>query len=54
MVGGLKESEAGHSTAELCREHDISEQTFYRWKAKFGRLEVSEAQRLRQLEEENR
>jgi len=54
IVGILKESEAGMSTAELCRKHGISEQTFYRWKAKFGGLEVSDAQRLRQVEEENR
>ena len=54
IVGILKESEAGLATAELCRKHGISEQTFYRWKAKYGGLEVSEAQRLRQLEDENR
>src|ERR1017187_1380299 len=54
IVGILKESEAGLPTAELCRKHGISEQTFYRWKAKYGGLEVSEARRLRQLEEENR
>ena len=54
IVGVLKESEAGVSTSELCRKHGISGQTFYRWKAKYGGLEVSEAQRLRQLEEENR
>jgi putative transposase len=54
IVGVLKESEAGVETAELCRKHGISGQTFYRWKAKYGGLEVSEAQRLRQLEEENR
>lgn len=54
IVGILKESEAGMATAELCRKHGISEQTFYRWKAKFGGLEVSDAQRLRQVEEENR
>ncbi|MGA7315651.1 MAG: transposase [Silvibacterium sp.] len=53
MVGTLKESDGGLATAELCRKHGISEQTFYRWKAKYG-LEVSEAQRLRHLEEENR
>ncbi len=46
IVGILKESEAGLPTAELCRKHGISEQTFYRWKAKYGGLEVSEAQRL--------
>lgn len=54
IVGILKESEAGMATAELCRKHAVSVQTFYRWKAKYGGLEVSEAQRLRQLEEENR
>jgi putative transposase len=54
IVGVLKESEAGMETGELCRKHGISQQTFYRWKAKYGGLEVSEAQRLRQLEEENR
>lgn len=53
IVGILKESEAGMVTAELCRKHGISEQTFYRWKAKYGVLEVSDAQRLRHLEDEN-
>jgi len=50
----LKQSEAGMKTAELCRQAGISEQTFYRWKAKYGGLEASDAKRLRQLEEENR
>jgi putative transposase len=50
----LKQHEAGIKTAELCREHGISEATFYNWKAKFGGLDVSEAQRLRQMEDENR
>jgi putative transposase len=54
IVGILKESEAGQATPELCRKHGVSQQTFYRWKAKNGGLEVSEAQRLRHLEEENR
>lgn len=54
MVGILKESEAGLSTAELCRKYGISAQTFYRWKAKYGGMDVSEAQRLKQLEDENR
>src|SRR6202021_1678112 len=54
IVGVLKESEAGMETGELCRKHGISQQTFYRWKAKYGGLEVSDAQRLRQLEDENR
>jgi len=54
IVGILKQAEAGRTTAELCREHGISSATFYNWKAKYGGLEVSEAQRLKQLEEENR
>ena len=54
IVGMLKESEAGVTTPELCRKHGVSPQTFYRWKARYGGLEVSEAQRLRHLEEENR
>ena len=54
IVGILKESEAGLATGELCRKHGIAEQTFYRWKAKYGGMSVSEAQRLKQLEEENR
>jgi hypothetical protein len=47
-------SEAGLGTTELCRKHAISEQTIFRWKAKCGGVEVSDAQRLRQLEDENR
>jgi putative transposase len=54
IVGILKESEAGISTPELCRKHGVSQQTFYRWKAKYGGMSVSEAQRLKQLEDENR
>ncbi len=53
IVGVLKEQEAGAATAELCRRHGISEQTFYRWKQKYGGLEGSEAKRLKALEEEN-
>jgi putative transposase len=52
ILGILKASEAGLATAELCRKHGLSEQTFYDWKMKYGGLEVSEAQRLRQSEEE--
>jgi putative transposase len=54
IIGVLKESEAGAKTAELCRQHGISETTFYKWKDKFGGLTVSEVRRLRALEEENR
>lgn len=54
IIGMLKEAEAGVKPAELCRRHGISEQPWSRWKAQYGGLEVSEARRLRQLEEENR
>jgi len=54
IIGSLKEVEAGTPVADLCRRLGICEGTFYRWKAKYGGLEVSEARRLRQLEEENR
>ena len=54
IIGVLKESEAGMRTAELCRKHGISEGTFYKWKDKYGGLTISEARRLRVLEEENR
>lgn len=53
IVGILKEQEGGMPTAEVCRRHGISSATFYKWKSKFGGLEVSEARRLRSLEEEN-
>ena len=49
----MTEQEAGSATADVCRRHGISSATFYKWKAKFGGLEVSEAKRLRQLEDEN-
>ena len=54
IIGVLKESEAGAKTAELCRRHGISQGTFYKWKAKYGGMEVSDAKRLRSLEDENR
>ncbi len=54
IVGVLKEHEAGAATAALCRQHGISEQTFYRWKRKFAGMGVVELRRLRQVEEENR
>ena len=49
----LKEQESGAVTADVCCRHGISEATFYKWKAKFGGLEVSEAKRQRALEDEN-
>ena len=54
IIGILKQHEAGVKTADLCREHGISEATFYNWKSKYGGMDVSEAQRLRQMEDENR
>ena len=53
IIGILKQSEAGAKTSELCRQHGISTATFYGWRSKYGGLEVSEAKRLKQLEEEN-
>jgi putative transposase len=50
----LKEKEAGAKVADLCRRHGISEQTLHRWKAKFGGMEINDARRLKQLEDENR
>ena len=50
----LKEHESGKRAADIVREHNIAEQTFYRWKSKYGGMEVNEAKRLKQLEEENR
>ena len=49
----LREQEAGTKTADVCRRHGISETTFYAWKAKFGGLDVSDARRLKALEDEN-
>ena len=53
IIGLLKEAEAGAKTADLARRHGVSEATIYNWKAKYGGLEVSEAKRLRLLEDEN-
>jgi len=49
----IKEQEAGERTADVCRRHGISAGTFYKWKAKFGGLELSDAKKLRALEDEN-
>jgi len=54
IIGVLKEAEAGMKVVDLCRKHGISDVTFYKWRSKFGGLEISEARRLKQLEEENR
>ena len=54
IIAVLKEGEAGVTVQELSRKYGICDQTYYRWKAKYGGLEVSEARRLRQLEDENR
>ena len=53
IIGILKEAEAGAVVTELCRKHGMSEGTFYNWKAKFGGMTVSEAKRLKALEDEN-
>ena len=54
IIGILREAEAGAKTPEVCRRHGISDATFYKWKAKYGGLEVSEARLLKSLEDENR
>jgi putative transposase len=53
IVGILKEHEAGVAVSELCRKHGVSDASIYKWKAKYGGLEVSDAKRLKQLEDEN-
>lgn len=54
IISILKQHEAGIPVKDLIRQHNISEQTFYRWKSKYAGMEVKEAQRLKQLEDENR
>jgi len=54
IIAILREQEAGRPTAEVCRRHGISSTTFYKWKAKYGGMGVSDAKRLKALEEENR
>jgi putative transposase len=53
IIAILKEQEAGLATAEVCRKHGVSPASFYKWKAKFGGLDVSDAKRLKALEDEN-
>jgi putative transposase len=53
IVGILKEHDAGVSVSDLCRRHGVSDASIYKWKAKYGGLEVSEAKRLKALEDEN-
>lgn len=53
IIGILKEHQAGLSAAELCRKHGVSDATFYKWRSKYGGMEVSDAKRLKILEDEN-
>ena len=53
IIAILREQEAGSATADVCRKHGISSATFYKWKAKYGGLDVSDAKRLKALEDEN-
>ena len=54
IIGILKEHEAGVSLADLCRKHGVSDATFYKWRSRYGGMEISEARKLKALEEENR
>ena len=54
IISILREHEAGAATSEVCRRHGISDATFYKWKAKYGGMEVSDAKKLKGLEDENR
>lgn len=54
IIAVLKQAEAGRSVPELCREHGISSATFYKWRSKFGGVEVSMVARMKELEDENR
>ena len=53
IIGVLKEHQSGATAADLCRKHDISDATFYTWRSKYGGMEVSDARKLKGLEEEN-
>ncbi len=54
IIGILREHEAGVKTADLCRKHGVSSATFFKWKAKFGGMDVSDARKLKALEDDNR
>ena len=54
IIGILKAVEAGRTVKDVCREHELSEATYYKWKAKYGGMEAADIKRLRELEEENR
>jgi len=54
IIGILKQAEAGGTNQEICRKNGITEQTFYRWRSKYGGMQVSDAKRLKELETENR
>jgi putative transposase len=54
VIGILKEHDAGLSTAEICRKYGVSNATFYKWRSKYGGMEVSDARKLKALEDENR
>ena len=54
IIGALKEHAAGLSAAELCRKHGISDATFYKWRSRYGGMELSDARKLKALDEENR
>jgi putative transposase len=54
IIGILKEHQAGLSAADVCRKHGVSDATFYKWRSKFGGMEVSDARKLKGLEDENR
>lgn len=54
IIGILKEADAGMAVTEVCRKHGMSNPTFYKWRAKYGGMDVPDARRLKQLEDENR
>ena len=54
IIGILREADVGRAVKDLCRDHGVSQETFYRWRRKLGGMEVSDARRLKQLEDENR